>query len=118
MPDKRGTAVRRNIVRRLIAAAAIAATLASPSLAQPSSVSRGEALLGQHCAMCHAIGRSGISPHAQAPPFRTLGRRYPIESLEEALGEGLLSGHPDMPEFSFAPRDVGAIIRYLQSIQE
>jgi len=38
--------------------------------------------------------------------------------LEEALGEGLLSGHPDMPEFVFGPRDVGAIIRYLQSIQD
>ena len=69
-------------------------------------------------AMCHAIGRSGTSPHAVAPPFRSLAQRYPIESLEESLGEGLLSGHPDMPEFSFPPRDVGAIIRYLRSIQQ
>jgi mono/diheme cytochrome c family protein len=86
--------------------------------AQPSSEARGEALLGQKCAMCHAIGRSGASPHAIAPPFRTLGRRYRIEALEEALAEGLMSGHPDMPEFSFPARDVGAIIRYLRSIQE
>jgi cytochrome c len=80
--------------------------------------SRGEALLSRHCAMCHAIGPAGSSPHAEAPPFRTLGRRYALDSLEEALGEGLLSGHPDMPEFRFAPHDVGAIIRYLKSIQE
>jgi cytochrome c len=86
--------------------------------AQDSPQNRGEALVSRHCAMCHAIGRTGSSSHVAAPPFRTLGQRYPIESLEEALGEGILSGHPDMPEFVFEPRDVGAIIRYLRSIQQ
>ena len=41
-----------------------------------------------------------------------------VETLEEALGEGILSGHPDMPEFVFESADVGAIIAYLKSIQE
>ena len=53
-----------------------------------------------------------------APAFRTLGQRYPVESLEEALGEGFMSGHPDMPEFKFDADDVGAIIAYLKSIQQ
>ena len=79
---------------------------------------RGEQLLSRHCAMCHAIGRTGGSPHAQAPPFRTLGRKYPVATLQEALGEGLLSGHPAMPEFKFPPADVAAIIAYLSAIQE
>ena len=79
---------------------------------------RGHALLAKHCAMCHAIGRSGRSAHREAPPFRTLSKRYPIEDLAEALGEGLFTGHPDMPEFVFSPRDVGAILAYLHSIQE
>jgi cytochrome c len=50
--------------------------------------------------------------------FRALSKRYPIESLEEALGEGIISGHPDMPEFKFSGEDVGAIVIYLKSIQE
>lgn len=79
---------------------------------------RGEALLSKNCASCHAIGRTGTSPHPQAPAFRTLGQRYPVESLEEALAEGIISGHPDMPEFTFDAPDVGAIIAYLESIQE
>ena len=29
-----------------------------------------------------------------------------------------MSGHPDMPEFSFDAPDVGAIIAYLKSIQQ
>jgi hypothetical protein len=41
-----------------------------------------------------------------------------VESLEEALGEGIISGHPDMPEFIFTGEDVGAIIAYLKLIQE
>jgi cytochrome c len=68
--------------------------------------------------MCHATGRTGMSPHAEAPAFRTLGRKYPISSLEEALGEGILSGHPEMSEMKFPSGDVGAIIAYLTSIQE
>ena len=64
------------------------------------------------------IGRTDASRHPQAPLFRRLSKRYPIESLEEALGEGIISGHPDMPEFVFESADVGAIIAYLKSIQE
>jgi cytochrome c len=99
----------------LAATLSVAGPFATVSLAQDS---RGEVLLSRHCAMCHAIGPTGGSPYAAAPPFRILGQRYPLNSLEEALGEGLLSGHPEMPEFRFAPQDVGAIIRYLRSIQQ
>ncbi len=84
---------------------------------EPTQNERGEKLLASNCSGCHAIGRAGISPHSEAPPFRVLGQRYPIESLEEALGEGLVSGHPEMPEFRFTPADVGAIIAYLKSVQ-
>lgn len=82
------------------------------------SLRRGEALLSKHCATCHAVGTVGGSARADAPAFRTLGRKYPVETLEEALAEGLISGHPDMPEFTFDVEDVGAIIAYLKSIQQ
>lgn len=91
---------------------------AAPLSAQEDDLKRGEALLQTNCARCHAIGRTGTSPNKDAPAFRTLGQRYPIESLEEALGEGIVSGHPDMPEMSFDADDVGAIIAYLNSIQQ
>jgi len=78
---------------------------------------RGELLLNRNCSRCHAVTRTGDSPHPSAPPFRTLGQRYPIDSLAEALAEGLYTGHPDMPEFVFDIPDVSAILAYLQSIQ-
>jgi len=82
-----------------------------------SAAHRGELLVTRDCARCHAVGRTGPSHHPEAPPFRTLGAKYPIESLEEALAEGLVSGHPDMPEFRFSAEDVASIISYLKSIQ-
>jgi mono/diheme cytochrome c family protein len=81
-------------------------------------IKRGQELLTRDCGSCHAVGRSGDSAVKDAPAFRTLGQRYPVENLEEALGEGFMSGHPDMPEFKFDADDVGAIIAYLKSIQQ
>ncbi len=97
--------------------AAVFAAVLQPAVAA-GDIKLGEALLTRNCASCHAIGRSGDSPDKGAPAFRTLGTRYPIESLEEALGEGFMSGHPDMPEFKFDADQVGAIIDYLKSIQQ
>ncbi len=92
---------------------------ASAAAAQDAAaLKRGEALVTRDCSRCHATARTGESTHPQAPAFRTLGQRYPIEALEEALGEGIISGHPDMPEFTFESTEVGAIIAYLKSIQE
>jgi cytochrome c len=79
---------------------------------------QGEALLTKGCAQCHAVGRTGASPDPQAVPFRTLARKYPIESLEEALGEGILADHSGMPELEFSADEVGAITAYLRAIQE
>jgi cytochrome c len=99
------------------ATALLTAALICPAAAA-ADLKRGEGLLTRDCSRCHAVGRAGDSPHKGAPAFRTLGQRYPIESLEEALGEGIMSGHPDMPEFKFDAEDVGAIIAYLKSIQQ
>jgi mono/diheme cytochrome c family protein len=90
----------------------------TPAQDQRALESHGQELLSTNCSRCHAIGRAGNSTHPEAPPFRTLGHRYPIEVLAEALAEGLSSGHPDMPEFRFEIDDVDAILAYLKSIQE
>jgi mono/diheme cytochrome c family protein len=106
----------------VLALACILETAARLAYAAPAEdeqqIKRGAQLLQQKCAPGHAVGKTGDSPRPEAPPFRTLSERYPIESLEESLGEGIMSGHPDMPEFAFDADDVGAIIAYLDSIQQ
>ena len=105
---------------QLAFAVSAAALVAHPALGHDTLATeqRGEAALTKNCARCHAIGRTGASPHPAAPPFRTLSRKYEIDALSEALGEGLSVGHPDMPEFAFEPRDIAEILAYLRSIQE
>ncbi|WP_430911544.1 c-type cytochrome [Methylobacterium sp. sgz302541] len=89
----------------------------APAAAWDRKVERGRTLTRAQCARCHAVGRTGTSPLRQAPPFRTLHERYPVENLEEALTEGIRTGHPSMPEFRFDPDEAEAIIAYLKSLE-
>lgn len=76
----------------------------------------GLALVKQKCARCHAIGMDDKSAHASAPPFRDVVTRYPSENLAEALAEGIVSGHPDMPVFVFESEEIEGFIAYLDSL--
>jgi mono/diheme cytochrome c family protein len=78
----------------------------------------GRLLIEENCSPCHATGLSGESPHPDAPAFRTLSRNYPVSQLAEALAEGIMTGHPDMPEFIAEPGQIDDMIAYLESIQE
>lgn len=77
---------------------------------------RGRELATSLCGRCHAAGPAGASSNPEAPPFRTLGERYPIESLAEALAEGLVAGHPKMPEVQLEPQAIGDLLAYLRSL--
>lgn len=104
-------------MRRLMLAFALCCLPLRALADERAVLDRGYVLVHRHCARCHAVGRSGDSPNRAAPPFRELHRRYQIDDLAEALAEGMLVGHPAMPEFQFQPPDVDAIIAYLKSIQ-
>ena len=79
---------------------------------------RGLVIVRTNCSRCHAIGKVGDSPLPIAPPFRTLHERYPVDDLQEPLAEGIVTGHPTMPEFRFDPGQVGDIIAYLKSLEQ
>ena len=80
-------------------------------------IKRGHAHVQVLCARCHAVGATGDSPHANAPPFRLLARSMDFDSFVTRLRDGLMAGHSDMPEFRFRRRDARAIAAYLVSIQ-
>jgi len=101
----------------LICLAAVAA--ASPAFAQALSpaAQRGLNLARANCARCHSIDKVTESPLKLAPPFRTLHTRYPVENLEEPLAEGIVTGHPNMPEFRLAPDQIHDFIAYLKTLE-
>jgi mono/diheme cytochrome c family protein len=93
------------------------ALLATPlTIAAGSPQERGRAIAKANCARCHAIGAEGESPVALAPPFRVLPQRYPVDHLAEALAEGIVVGHPMMPEFTFDPAEIDALLTYIESL--
>jgi cytochrome c len=108
---------------RTLAIAAVgggALTALANAQAGDTDPARGAALLQENCAACHAVGPKGASPVATAVPFRKLSQRYPVESLEEALAEGITVGHQgivQMPEFVFEAEEIGDIVAYLHTIQ-
>ena len=85
--------------------------------AQTPAAQRGQTFVLTNCARCHAVDHVSASPLTIAPPFRTLHLKYPIENLEKPLSEGLVTGHPTMPEFRLDPGQVGDVIAYLKSLE-
>jgi len=78
---------------------------------------RGQTFARANCAHCHSIDKVSPSPLAIAPPFRTLHQRYPVEMLEEALAEGIVTGHANMPEFRLEPDQIGNLIAFLKTLE-
>jgi cytochrome c len=95
---------------------------ASSAVPAPLSqeVQRGRVFAEKHCATCHAVGHTGSSPYAPAPPFRTLHERYDVEALAEALAEGIVVGHRgarQMPQFVLSPAEIDDLLAYLKSLE-
>jgi len=113
----------RSVLRRtlvgpaLICQAVVLLTLTSPGLAASSAQQRGKQFARTHCARCHSIDRTSQSPFQPAPPFRTLHLRYPVETLGEALAEGITTGHPAMPEFELRPEQIHDLLSFLKTLE-
>jgi len=88
------------MMTRVGLAAVLVATWPSAALAgeeMSAAAAAGNLLVDGNCSACHAIAGDDASVNADAPPFRDVVTRYPPEHLGEALAEGILTGHPDMP---------------------
>ncbi len=91
---------------------------AGPSSAQGNlDVEAGRKLAELHCSHCHAVGDEGASLMEGAPPLRDLKLRYPIEDLAEALAEGIVTAHPQMPVFTFSAEEIDDLLAYLDSLE-
>lgn len=104
---------------RVAAAAIVAMAYLAPAAAtaQEKAAEPGRVFAERNCARCHATGPLGESPLRNAPPFRSLHLRYPIDDLAEALAEGIRTAHRAMPEFALEPAQIDGLIAYLKSLE-
>ncbi|WP_462121198.1 c-type cytochrome [Methylorubrum thiocyanatum] len=101
----------------VLAAVALSLLFALPVEARDASAVRGEAFAREHCARCHALGPRGASPMREAPPFRTLAGRFPVDDLADVLAEGVDRRHPAMPDFRLDPTDAANLAVYLKALR-
>jgi tetratricopeptide (TPR) repeat protein len=81
------------------------------------SLHEGRVIVRVLCSGCHAVGTEGASPNPQAPPFRTLAKRYPLLSLREPLSRGIAAPHATMPRFKISNADIDRIVAYINSLR-
>jgi mono/diheme cytochrome c family protein len=108
-----------SLIRPLAASGALLALILLSGLAPAAAANpqQGKRLALTYCARCHAVDKVSPSPLKIAPPFRTLHERYPVEMLQESLAEGIVTGHPTMPQFSFDGDQVGDFIAFLKTLE-
>ena len=52
----------------------------------------------------------------EAPPYRTLAERFPVDDLADVLIEGVERRHPAMPDFRLDPNDAADLTAYLKAL--
>jgi cytochrome c len=104
-------------MKALLYPVGVALFMISPALALSPAEQRGKTFALTNCARCHSIDRVTESPLKIAPPFRTLHLRYPVETLGEALAEGIETGHPTMPAFQLDPDQIHDLLSYLKTLE-
>lgn len=79
-------------------------------------IKQGRALADALCARCHGVGTNDASKLAIAPPMRSLAQRYKAADLAEALAEGIVTAHKDMPEFRLTPDEIDVFLAYFDDL--
>ena len=109
--------VEAAMIGRILMPVVISLITLTPAAAASPQEQRGKIFALNNCAKCHSIDRASPSPLKIAPPFRTLHKRYPIETLGEALAEGISTGHPTMPAFQLEPDQISDLLAYLKTLE-
>ncbi len=89
---------------------------AAVTQAEETAYGKGLRLAETNCTRCHAIGVSGASPFAPAPPFREVAKNYTQEELIDGFMEGLAVRHQAMPDWEMTMDQAEAIAAYIMAL--
>jgi cytochrome c len=103
---------------RVAIAALWLCAFAAPGLTAETLLKKGRALAEANCGRCHSLEKTGDSPYPPAPPFRIIAGMYKSSDIEEALVEGIVVGHPAMPEFEMTGEQAAAVAAFIDSLKK
>jgi mono/diheme cytochrome c family protein len=109
--------IMRHVLNILAATLVMTTAAMTAALAASPAEMRGRTFARTNCAKCHSIDRVSPSPLKIAPPFRTLHKRYPVDTLAEAFAEGIDTGHPTMPMFTLEPDQINDLLAFLKTLE-
>jgi len=98
----------------LLTAMLLVSAASLPALAD--ELAAGRELAEKMCGTCHAIGPEDETENAEAPTFMEIAGRYSVWNLQEALAEGIVVGHEDMPAFTLQPDQISALLTYMETL--
>jgi mono/diheme cytochrome c family protein len=117
LPPQKARSTMRYVLNILAATLIVTTAAMTTALAASPAELRGRAFARNNCAKCHSIDRVSPSPLKIAPPFRTLHKRYPVDTLAEAFAEGIDTGHPTMPMFQLEPDQINDLLAFLKTLE-
>lgn len=106
-----------DVMRHILGGFAAILAMTNAAMALTPAEQRGKNFVVTNCSRCHAVDKISPSPLKIAPPFRDLHLKYPIDTLQEALAEGISTGHPTMPEFRLEPDQINDVLSYLKTLE-
>jgi len=106
---------RMTLRRSALTGLCVASVLVADAWAEAPEVAAGRRIAERACGECHAIGRSGASPLADAPPFRNLHRQFDVARFPLAFEAGMLVGHPRMPKVELDEDELAYLTAFLVS---
>lgn len=104
-------------MQKMLGSLAITLVTIGSAAALTPAEQRGRNFVTTNCARCHSVDKVTPSPLKIAPPFRDLHLKYPIETLQESMAEGIYTGHPTMPTFRLEPDQINDVLSYLKSLE-
>lgn len=96
----------------------LAACQPVPPAGTASAPPVGEALASARCGTCHAIGRQGLSPNPNAPPFAAIVNQPGL--TDATLSTWLRDAHnyPQDMDFTLGEGEVDALIAHMLMLRD
>lgn len=77
---------------------------------------KGETILKEKCARCHAVAADDASKNAKASALRDVAVSYG-DDLAAKVANGIDTKHQGLPAFKFEPMESKGIVDYLEKLR-